>query len=352
MSRVSYVMMNPGGDAEMTKAVRDALNILAANVAKEAGVGLREILEVTFVGNPIMHHLLLGIDPTELGGAPFALATDGAITIWASEIELRVHPNARIFVLPCIAGHVGADTAGVILSEAPHQSDEMTLIVDVGTNAEIVLGNRHKLVAASSPTGPAFEGAQISCGQRAAPGAVERVRIDPETLEPRFKVIGSRQMVERAGFRRGDGGDRHHRGLRLRHHRGSGRDVSWPASSPGTGWWTAAWRRARRASSRRAEPSPICSMTAGRGPAGAADHPERRPGDPAGQGGALCRGAAAHGPSRDRPARPHHPGGGLRQPYRRQIRHDPGDDSRLRPVQGAGRPGTQRERAPGSPCST
>src|SRR4029077_4912110 len=112
------------------------------------------------------------------------------ITIWASEIELRVHPNARIFVLPCIAGHVGADTAGVILSEAPPPSDQMTLIVDVGTNAEIVLGNKNRLLAASSPTGPAFEGAQISCGQRAAPGAIERVRINRETLEPRFKVIG------------------------------------------------------------------------------------------------------------------------------------------------------------------
>src|SRR5215470_4919364 len=200
MSRVSYVMMNPGGDAEMTKAVREAVNDLVASVAKEAKVAARDILELTFVGNPIMHHLLLGIDPTELGGAPFALATDGAITIWASEIDLRVHPNARIFVLPCIAGHVGADTAGVILSEAPHQSDEMTLVVDVGTNAEIVLGNRHKLVAASSPTGPAFEGAQISCGQRAAPGAVERVRIDPETLEPRFKVIGSDKWSNEPGF--------------------------------------------------------------------------------------------------------------------------------------------------------
>jgi uncharacterized 2Fe-2S/4Fe-4S cluster protein (DUF4445 family) len=200
MSRVSYVMMNPGGDAEMTKAVREAINSLAASVAKEAGVGLRDILEVTFVGNPIMHHLLLGIDPTELGGAPFALATDGAITIWASEIDMRVHPNARIFVLPCIAGHVGADTAGVILSEAPHQADELTLIVDVGTNAEIVLGNRHRLLAASSPTGPAFEGAQISCGQRAAPGAVERVRIDPQSLEPRFKVIGCDKWSDEAGF--------------------------------------------------------------------------------------------------------------------------------------------------------
>src|SRR5262249_51378923 len=147
MSRVSYVMMNPGGDVEMTKAVRVALNELAENVAKEAGIEKTNILEVTFVGNPIMHHLLLGIDPTELGGAPFPLATDGPITIWASEIDLNVHPNARIFVLPCIAGHVGADTAGVILSESPHMSAEMTLIVDVGTNAEIVLGNRDRLLA-------------------------------------------------------------------------------------------------------------------------------------------------------------------------------------------------------------
>jgi uncharacterized 2Fe-2S/4Fe-4S cluster protein (DUF4445 family) len=200
MSRVSYVMMNPGGDAEMTKAVRDAVNTLAGRVAAEAGIGVADILEVTFVGNPIMHHLLLGISPLELGGAPFALATDGAITLWATEIDLRIHPNARIFVLPCIAGHVGADTAGVILSEAPHQVDEMTLIVDVGTNAEIVLGNRHRLLAASSPTGPAFEGAQISCGQRAAPGAIERVRIDRETLEPRFKVIGSDKWSDEPGF--------------------------------------------------------------------------------------------------------------------------------------------------------
>ncbi|HYV89189.1 MAG TPA: ASKHA domain-containing protein, partial [Candidatus Polarisedimenticolia bacterium] len=200
MSRVSYVMMNPGGDQEMTKAVREAINQLVTSVCKDAGVGPRDILEVTFVGNPIMHHLLLGIDPTELGGAPFALATDGAITIWASEIDLRIHPNARIFVLPCIAGHVGADTAGVILSEAPHHADQMTLIVDVGTNAEIVLGNRNRLLAASSPTGPAFEGAQISCGQRAAPGAIERVRIDPETLEPRFKIIGSDKWSNEPGF--------------------------------------------------------------------------------------------------------------------------------------------------------
>jgi len=200
MSRVSYVMMNPGGDVEMTDAVRRAINDLTTAVCAEAGIEREEILNATFVGNPVMHHLLLGIDPTELGGAPFALAANSGITLWASQLDLRFHPNARVYVLPCIAGHVGADTAGVILSESPHKTDKMTLVVDVGTNAEIVLGNQDRLLACSSPTGPAFEGAQISCGQRAAPGAIERVRIDPETLEPRFKVIGSDLWSDEAGF--------------------------------------------------------------------------------------------------------------------------------------------------------
>ena len=191
MSRVSYAMMNPGGAGQMTDAVRAALSDLAADVAKAAGGAPQDILEVTLVGNPIMHHLVLGIDPTELGGAPFALAIDQALTLPASFMNLAVNPNARVYVLPCIAGHVGADTAGVILAERPDLGVRNTLLVDVGTNAEIVLGNRDRLLACSSPTGPAFEGAQISCGQRAAPGAIERVRIDPATLEPRYKVIGS-----------------------------------------------------------------------------------------------------------------------------------------------------------------
>jgi uncharacterized 2Fe-2S/4Fe-4S cluster protein (DUF4445 family) len=200
MSRVSYVMMNPGGEKEMTTAVREALNTLAHEVAAQACITPQDILEATFVGNPIMHHLLLGIDPTELGGAPFALATDRAITLWAVEIDFAIHRNARIYVLPCIAGHVGADTAGVLLAERPDLTDKMTLVVDVGTNAEIVLGNNQRLLACSSPTGPAFEGAQISCGQRAAPGAIERVRINPETLEPRFKVIGFDLWSDEPGF--------------------------------------------------------------------------------------------------------------------------------------------------------
>jgi uncharacterized 2Fe-2S/4Fe-4S cluster protein (DUF4445 family) len=190
MSRVSYVMLNPGSTRELTRAVRGCLAKLTAELCRDAGIERTDVLEVTFVGNPVMHHLLLGIDPTELGGAPFALAVDNAIRLRAAELGLPVNGGARAYVLPCIAGHVGADTAAMILAEVPHLAEDVTLLVDVGTNAEIVLGNRERLLAASSPTGPAFEGAQISCGQRAAPGAIERVRIDPKTFEPRVKVVG------------------------------------------------------------------------------------------------------------------------------------------------------------------
>jgi uncharacterized 2Fe-2S/4Fe-4S cluster protein (DUF4445 family) len=200
MSRVSYAMMNPGGAQQMTAAVRGALSALAAEVAAHARIEPQDILEMTLVGNPIMHHLVLGIDPVELGGAPFALAVDSSLTLKAAELGIAIHPNARVYTLPCIAGHVGADAAGMILAERPDLREELTLLVDVGTNAEIVLGNHSRLLACSSPTGPAFEGAQISCGQRAAPGAIERVRIDPATLEPRFRIIGSELWSDASGF--------------------------------------------------------------------------------------------------------------------------------------------------------
>ncbi len=200
MSRVSYVMMHPEGADEMTVVIREALNSLFAEVAQAIGATVEDVLEVSLVANPIMHHILLGISPVELGGAPFALTTDAAVEVPAVELNLKINPGGRLYILPCIAGHVGADTAGMILSEEPQNQDQMTLLVDVGTNAEIVLGNRQRLLACSSPTGPAFEGAQISCGQRAAPGAIERVRINLESLEPRFKVIGSDLWSDEEGF--------------------------------------------------------------------------------------------------------------------------------------------------------
>ncbi len=200
MSRVSYVMMNPGGEVELTRAVRESMNALIVQVSTEAKIDRELIVEAVLVGNPVMHHLFLGIDPVELGQAPFALASSGAVSLWASEVDMVMHPEARLYILPCIAGHVGADAAAVALSEAPYRSDDLVLIVDVGTNAEILLGNKDRVLACSSPTGPAFEGAQISSGQRAAPGAIENVRIDPVTKEPRFKVIGCDLWSDEDGF--------------------------------------------------------------------------------------------------------------------------------------------------------
>lgn len=201
MSRVSYAMMNPGGDRDMTRAVREAIHGLALDLAREAGIDPLQIFETVTVCNPVMHHLLLGIDPVELGQAPFALAHSGSLSFEAREIGLTgIAPTARAYILPCIAGHVGADCAAVALSEQPGLSDDLVLIVDVGTNAEILLGNKARVLACSSPTGPAFEGAQISSGQRAAPGAIERVEIDPLTKEPRFRVIGCDLWSDEAGF--------------------------------------------------------------------------------------------------------------------------------------------------------
>ncbi len=190
MSRVSYIMMNPGGGKALTEAVREALNELLAKCAKQANASLGDILELTIVGNPIMHHLVLGISPIELGGAPFALATDASVSLPASEIGINLHRNARVYALPCIAGHVGADAAGAMLADKPYREQGFSLLVDVGTNAEIMLGNKDRMLACSSPTGPAFEGAQLSSGQRAAPGAIERVRLDRKTFKPSFKIIG------------------------------------------------------------------------------------------------------------------------------------------------------------------
>lgn len=200
MSRVSYGFMNEGGAAEMTASVREGLQQLLSGAAEQAGITVEDIIEVVLVGNPVMHHLVLGIDPIELGGAPFALSMDESFDALASDLDLDIHPGARVYVLPCIAGHVGADAAAVALAERPDHDAGMTLVVDVGTNAEIICGNKDRLLAASSPTGPAFEGAQISSGQRAAPGAIERIRVNPETLEPRFRVIGVDLWSDEDGF--------------------------------------------------------------------------------------------------------------------------------------------------------
>ena len=199
MSRVSYVMMNPGGAAALTGAVRGALDELVGELCEAAPVPRTHVHDVVVVGNPIMHHLVLGLDPTPLGTAPFTLAVRRGVHAAAADVGLGL-PHASLYVAPCIAGHVGADSAAATLAEGPHRATRPQLLVDVGTNAEIVLGDGRRVFAASSPTGPAFEGAQISCGQRATAGAIERIRIDPDSLEPRFKVIGCEVWSDDPGF--------------------------------------------------------------------------------------------------------------------------------------------------------
>ena len=203
MSRISYLQQNEGQAPALTASVREALRTLVDQVVREAAVPAADIVEMTLVGNPTMHHLVLGIDPTQLGMEPFPLVVDQGLTLLARDLDLVLNPGAHVYFLPCIAGHVGGDAAGVILSQGPHDADAMTLVIDVGTNAELVLGSKNRLIACSSPTGPAFEGAQISSGQRAAPGAIERVRIDRETLAPRIKVIGCDLWSDDPGFEEG-----------------------------------------------------------------------------------------------------------------------------------------------------
>ena len=196
MSRISYINSEPQGLTRMNRQIIQTLNQLAEKAAERAGISPADITDMVLVGNTVMHHILLGIDPVQLGVAPFALATFSALDMKARDLGLNLNPACRVHTLPLIAGHVGADNVGVMLAESPRDHAGISLIVDVGTNAEIILGDQEQVLVASSPTGPAFEGAQITHGQRAAPGAIERVRIDPQTLEPSIKIIGMEDWIE------------------------------------------------------------------------------------------------------------------------------------------------------------
>ncbi len=190
MSRIQYTIEYPDGLEKLHKAIIATLNKLLKQAAKTAGIKMHEILEMVLVGNSTMHHILLNLHPKDLGLAPFVPAIHSSVDVKARELGLHINPSGNIHVLPTIASFVGADTSAVILAEEPHKQDENWLLIDVGTNAELVLGNRKRLMCTSTPTGPALEGAHVEYGMRAAPGAIERVQIDEQTLEPKYKVIG------------------------------------------------------------------------------------------------------------------------------------------------------------------
>jgi len=236
MSRIQYTIEHEDGLARLHKAVIDTLNKLLRQAVRSANIWLRaqtaqqspeveatapadlltslhlppdvlpitvhDILEMVLVGNSTMHHLVLNLPPKDLGRAPFVPAVHHSLDIKARELGLNINPSGNIHILPTIASFIGADTSGVLLAEEPHKQDENWLIIDVGTNAELVLGNRRRLVCTSTPTGPALEGAHVEYGMRAAPGAIERVVIDDKTLEPRYRVIGVEDWnIDHAEFR-------------------------------------------------------------------------------------------------------------------------------------------------------
>ncbi len=206
VSRITYHMGNPGGLERMSADLVSALNQLVEQALcggegtlpgaenpgpnESARISREDILDVTIGCNTAMHHILLQLDPEPLGSIPFTPVVHHSLDVKARDLGLRVNSSANVFFLPNTAGYVGGDNIGVILAEEPHLHDELQLIIDIGTNGELVLGNREQLLCSSCATGPALEGAQIEFGMRAAPGAIERVAIDPDTHEVDYKVIG------------------------------------------------------------------------------------------------------------------------------------------------------------------
>jgi uncharacterized 2Fe-2S/4Fe-4S cluster protein (DUF4445 family) len=190
IARLHYVAHHEDGLAELQRTVTTEVNDLAGKAVRRAGATVADIFDVVMVGNTAMHHLFLGLETGALGVAPFAPAVQGPVDTLASAVGLEFNRGCRLHVLPVEAGFVGADNVAVIIAEEPYKQEEVLLLLDIGTNGELVLGNKDRMLSTSCATGPAFEGSHIEFGMRAAPGAIERIRIDPETLDVRFKVIG------------------------------------------------------------------------------------------------------------------------------------------------------------------
>jgi uncharacterized 2Fe-2S/4Fe-4S cluster protein (DUF4445 family) len=190
MSRIATTMTRPDGLEILNRLIIDGLNRLIQTLTKNRNLSPEDVMDMTVVGNTAMHHLLLKIDPRYLGVSPFSPAIHRSFDVKARDLRLKVHPSANVHFLPIEAGFVGADNVGVLIAEEPYRRDEMVLIIDIGTNGELVMGNKGKLISSSCATGPALEGAHVKFGMRAAPGAIERIKIECDTREVKFKVIG------------------------------------------------------------------------------------------------------------------------------------------------------------------
>lgn len=190
LARISYAASETEGREKLQASIIEALNALTADMTEKAGFSALDVDEMVLVYNTAMHHLALGLDPRYVGRAPFAPAVSAPLDVKARDLGVNINPSGNVHSLPVEAGFVGADNMAVLLAEEPYNGEKIKLIIDIGTNGEIDLGNKNRLLSTSCATGPALEGAQIAFGMRAAPGAIERVKIDPISHEPRYKVIG------------------------------------------------------------------------------------------------------------------------------------------------------------------
>ena len=189
MTRLAAAMEKEGY-ARSRRVLLDGIDALLRDLLRRRNLHPEDICDVVVVGNTAMHHFFLGLDVRSLGQAPFAPSVDTPVDVKVRDVGIAALPSANVHVLPIEGGFVGADNVAVLIAEAPHRQDDILLLIDIGTNGEIVLGNRERLLCASCATGPALEGGCIAFGMRAAPGAIDRVRIDPTTLDVRVHVMG------------------------------------------------------------------------------------------------------------------------------------------------------------------
>jgi len=193
MSRISYSVDNPiVGLKRMREELTGAVNTVINQMAVNKGFSSDHIMDATIVGNTVMHHIFLDMAPDHLGLWPFQPSVTGSTNVKVRDTGLAMNLSAYVHVLPVEAGFVGADNVAVLLSEEPYNQDELSLIIDLGTNGELVLGNKERLVSCSCATGPAFEGAQISPGMRATTGAIEKIRVDPANYKVDYMTIGNK----------------------------------------------------------------------------------------------------------------------------------------------------------------
>ncbi|MFX1268299.1 MAG: ASKHA domain-containing protein, partial [Promethearchaeota archaeon] len=195
ITRITYVKDNKGGLQKLNSIVIEALNKLILNLCSEAKIIPSQIFEISVVGNSVMHHLFLGLNPTSIGLSPYVPVVQQPLNIAPKNVNLNIHPYGNIYLLPLIAGFVGADTIGVILSSKIDEEFDLTLALDIGTNGEIIIGNKDVLATGSCAAGSALEGAHIKDGMRAAGGAIDTIKIDPETLNVSFTTIKNRKPI-------------------------------------------------------------------------------------------------------------------------------------------------------------